>query len=80
MATMRVDDETLTLFRELANKDGKSLREIALKAARKLKREQFLDEADAAYRRLREDPEEWAAELEERRFWDAVVADRPKPR
>ena len=79
MATMRVDDETLTLFRELAEQDGKSLREVAAEAARKLRQERFLDEADAAYKRLREDPEEWQAELEERRFWDAIVADRPKP-
>jgi len=80
MATMRVDDETLALFRELAGKDGASLREVAARAARALKRERFLDEADAACKRLREDPEAWAEELEERRFWDAVVADRAQPR
>jgi len=37
----------------------------------------FLRRANAAYARLRSDPEEWAEELEERRFWDAVVASRP---
>lgn len=79
MPTMRVDDETLALFREFAEKNGLTLCETASRAAKTLQRERFLDEADAAYKRLREDPEEWEAELDERRFWDAVVGDRPEP-
>jgi hypothetical protein len=78
MATVRVDEGTLAIFRELARKDGATPREVTARAARKLRHEEFLDAADEAYRQLREDPEEWAAELEERRFWDAVVADRPR--
>ena len=37
--------------------------------------EQFFASADAAYRRLREDPGTWHAELEDREAWESTVAD-----
>jgi len=43
----------------------------------RLRRWWFLHRTDQAYARLRSDPQAWAEELEERRFWDAVVASRP---
>jgi hypothetical protein len=38
-------------------------------------RERFFAEADLAYKRLREDPEAWQQELEERAEWDATLLD-----
>jgi hypothetical protein len=38
-------------------------------------RERFLDEANAAYARLKSDPEAWMEELAERKQWDCTLAD-----
>ena len=37
--------------------------------------EAFLDEVNAAYARLRADPEAWDEELAERRLWDRTIGD-----
>jgi hypothetical protein len=39
------------------------------------RRQQLFDEADAAYAALRSDPEGWQEELEERKLWEATLAD-----
>jgi len=39
------------------------------------RRQRFLQEANAAYASLRSNPKAWKAELNERREWDATMAD-----
>jgi hypothetical protein len=38
-------------------------------------RRRMLEQANRAYAALRADPEAWAEELEERRAWEATLAD-----
>ena len=38
-------------------------------------RERLLDEANAAYARLKSDPKAWKEELAERAQWDGTLAD-----
>ena len=38
-------------------------------------RERLLDEANAAYARLKSDPKAWKEELAEREKWDGTMAD-----
>jgi hypothetical protein len=38
-------------------------------------RDKFLDEVNAAYAALRNDPKAWKAELAERALWDKTLAD-----
>ena len=76
-ASLRADERTRRLLRDLATDRGVSMREMLARVVEYYWQQKFLDEADAAYTRLRADPDAWAEEAEERRFWDAVVADRP---
>lgn len=39
------------------------------------RRRQFWEKFNAAYTALREDPEAWKEELEERALWEATLAD-----
>ena len=75
MATIRVDDRTAAVLRELAQKQGTSIREVTAEAAEVLRRKRFMQEFNAAYARLQADPEAWAEELEERRLYENTLMD-----
>jgi hypothetical protein len=80
MATtaVRIDERTRSDLQELSELTGESMRELVAQAVEHYRRRRFLEQVNRDFERLRADPEAWAAELEERRFWDAVVADRPR--
>lgn len=40
-----------------------------------LRRQRFLEQVNAAYARLRDDPDAWEEVAAERREWDATLAD-----
>jgi len=44
-------------------------------AIERYEREIFLDEANAAYARMKADPKTWKEELAERRLWDVTLMD-----
>lgn len=51
------------------------MREVVARAVEELWREQLLEEINASFARLREDPEAWAQELEERRLSENTLMD-----
>ena len=73
--TVRVNDSTAAVLRDLARKSGVTIREVIDEAAEVLRRKRFMDEFNAAYARLRADPEAWAEELEERRLYENTLMD-----
>jgi predicted transcriptional regulator len=74
-ANVRIQPETHTKLRLLANEARKSMPEILEQAIDDLYRKRFFEECNRAYARLRSDPKAWQEELEERRLWDATLAD-----
>ena len=44
-------------------------------AIERYEREKFLDEANAAFARLKSDPKAWKEELAERAIWDQTLSD-----
>lgn len=44
-------------------------------AIESLRRQRFLEQVNSAYAALRADPEAWEETLDERRAWDATLAD-----
>jgi len=73
--TVRIRRETQSILRELANNEGKSMQTILDLAIEAYRRQRILQEANAAFAALRNNPKAWKAELAERREWDATMAD-----
>ena len=62
-------------LQELAARSGESIQEILDQAIEQYRRQKFLEEANKAYAALRNNPEAWASEIEEREAWDVTLAD-----
>ena len=74
-STVRIDAETQQALRELAAQDGESMGVVLRRAIEAYRRNRFLDELNRGYAALRSNPKAWKEELEERRAWDATLAD-----
>ncbi|KKM08983.1 hypothetical protein SY88_21275 [Clostridiales bacterium PH28_bin88] len=73
--TVRISDSTLKVLRELSNNIGEPMQAILDKAIEDFRRKLFLEEANKAYLRLRNDTEKWNEELKERQEWDTALLD-----
>ena len=73
--TVRIDQQTHQVLRELARQSGESMPVILAKSIEQYRRKLILEEANAAYAVLRNDPKAWEEELQERAQWDATLAD-----
>ncbi|MBM4406522.1 MAG: toxin-antitoxin system protein [Chloroflexi bacterium] len=73
--TVRLNKESYAKLRQLSKKSGESLQEVLAKAIDHLERKRFLEQANADFARLREDPKAWEEELRERRVWDVTLMD-----
>ncbi len=74
-STVRVTQSVRDVLRTLARNEGASMQAVLEKAIEDYRRQRLLKEANAAYLSLRKDPEAWSEELEERRSWEATLAD-----
>lgn len=72
MAQTRLSDSDLARLQRLAEKSGQNQQEVLRRALDTYERDCFLDEVNAAYAKLRANPEAWAEELAERSEWDAA--------
>ena len=72
---IRISAHAKATLRELARHEGKPMQTVLDEAIECYQRERFLDEANAAYARLKSDPEAWKEELAEREQWDGTLAD-----
>lgn len=73
--TVRVSKETREALRELAEQSGEPMHRVLAKAVEAYRRQRFWEQTNAAYAALRADPEAWQEELQERRDWEATLAD-----
>lgn len=72
---VRINTPTRETLRELAAQTGESMQATLDKAIEAYRRQRFLEEANMAFQALRENPEAWKAEQEERDAWDSTLAD-----
>ena len=72
---VRIKPETHRRLQTLARESKRTLPEVLDEAISEYERKQFLEECNAAYARLRADPEAWQEELEERALWDCTLMD-----
>lgn len=78
--TVRVPEQTREVLRDLSRQTGEPISELVARAVERLRREHFLEETNKAFSNLREDPEAWQAELDERAEWDTTLQDGQKDR
>ena len=70
-----VSEASHRILEELASRGGEPIDQVLAKAIEEYRRSRLLVEANAAYAKLRANPEAWQEELAERRDWDATLAD-----
>ena len=74
-ATVRINQETLRVLRDLAEQLDESMPKILAKAVEVYRRHHILARTNAAYQTLQSVPGAWQEEQEERRKWDVTLAD-----
>ncbi len=74
-ATVIISRSNYNILKELAAGSGESMQVILDKAIEQYRRQVFLQQANLAYAALRNKPEAWQAELEEREAWDVTLSD-----
>jgi predicted DNA-binding protein len=72
---IRVNQESYNALKKLEADLGIPKQEIIEKALEKLLRENLLEQANEAYEQLRNNPQAWASELEERKEWETTLSD-----
>ena len=65
----------MAVLRDLAEREGKSMRTVLDKAIEHYQRDKFLYEVNAAYSRLQSDPIAWKEELDERQVFEGTLMD-----
>lgn len=73
--SVEIREDTLRILEELAQSSGEPVPELLQRAVKELRRKMLMEEIVAEFAKLREDPEAWEEELEERRIWDVTLAD-----
>ena len=73
--TIRISEEERKVVKGLSEKLGVSMTEVLNRAVEKYRKEVLLSETNKAYARLKEKPDEWKDELEERKLWDNTLSD-----
>jgi hypothetical protein len=74
-ANVRIQSESYSKLRELADDAGVTMPEVLAEAIDELYRRRFLDECNRAYGRLKADPKAWKEELDERKKWAQTLND-----
>ncbi len=73
--TVRISETARRKLRELAEKERQPMQVVLEAAIEQYRRRRLLEEANAAYAALRNDPNAWAEEQAERAEWEATLAD-----
>jgi len=72
---MRVSGTVRQSLGDLSAKMDKTRQAILDEAVEEYRRRRFLEEVNEGYAALRNDPEAWKEELEERELWEATLPD-----
>jgi hypothetical protein len=73
--TIEIGERAHRLLEEIAAQQGASTSHILEVAIETYRRKCFLDGLASDFRALRDDPEAWREELEERRLWETTLLD-----
>lgn len=77
-AMVRINVQTHQALREIAKAEHRSMQAVLEVAVEEYRRRRFLEEANAAYARLRNDPVAWQEIQAERAEWEALSDGLPE--
>ena len=72
---IRISPHAKATLRDLAKREGKPMQTVLDEAIEYYQREKFMDEVNAAYAKLKDDPQAWGEEQEERQAWEPTLND-----
>ena len=73
--TIRISESSRKMLYDLARQDNKPLQAIVEQAIESYRRKRFMEGLSDDFASLRNNPENWQAEVEERKEWDVTLAD-----
>lgn len=73
--TVRVSAPTHRTLQELSEQMGIPMQGVLDRAIEDYRRKRLLEQANAGYAALRDDPQAWQEELAERTQWESTLAD-----
>lgn len=73
--TIRISESSRKMLYDLARQDNKPMQAIVEQAIESYRRKRFLEGLSEDFASLRNNPENWQAEVEERKEWDVTLAD-----
>jgi hypothetical protein len=74
-STVTISNTSYQTLAEISALSGKPIETVLEQAIEQYRRQQFLATANQAYLALRDRPEAWQEELEEREAWDITLED-----
>lgn len=76
---IRISSTTHEMLRHLSVEVGESMQTIVEKAVEQYQRRRFLEGLNQDFKALKEDPQAWQEEMEERAAWDKTLLDGVEP-
>jgi predicted transcriptional regulator len=74
-ASIRIDEQALEILRELARSQHRPMQAVLSEAIDSYRRQKFLEEANIAFAALRNNPQAWDEERQEREIWEQSIQD-----
>lgn len=73
--SVRVTEETWSMIKDLATKTNSTMQDVIQQAIEDYRRKKILEETNQAFLRLKNNPEAWQDELQERKEWENTIGD-----
>lgn len=73
--TVRISEKMHHSLRDLAEQSGESMQAVLERALEQYRRQKFLEDCQAAYANLQQDPEQLASYQKEVSAWDSALLD-----
>lgn len=75
MMNVEISEKSLEVVRHISERKGLDVSDVLDRAVEVYRRELFLEETSRSFQVLKDDPEAWREESEERALWDESLGD-----
>ena len=75
MMNVEISEKSLEVVRHISQREGLGVSDVLDRAVEVYRRELFLEETSSSFQALKEDPDAWREEGEERALWENSLSD-----